>query len=323
MNFDVEELRRLQVAAQRGEHARIEARDFSTADPLLPATLQPVVVAAQHESRLLDRLPAIAIDQPSTVFIRHVSTTGVPAVTAEGQPKSELVMNTDALTATAKKLACHTATSYELIQDFVQFHSYINTELFRQVVDLENSELLMGEFPGISGSGTDDIDEPAGPEGITGFYATSGILQHDADDDTGTNVTALDSVEIAINTLRTGPALAEADLLVLNPSTWSAMRRIKNTLGQYLIAPDPTRDVANTLWDVNVLVTTQNPPGMGLLIDTSKFGYAVVRESLSLRLGWSGEDFTNNLLRSVAEERLTLAITRPPAVCAITNLPTA
>jgi HK97 family phage major capsid protein len=162
-----------------------------------------------------------------------------------------------------------------------------------------------------------------GPDdGIVGFYQTSGILSHDASTDSGTNVTALDSIEIAINELGTGPALAEADLLVLNPSTWSAMRRIKNTLGQFLIAPDPTRDVASSLWDVSVLVTTQNPPGMGLLVDTSKFGYAVVRESLSLRLGWSGEDFTNNLLRSVAEERLTLAVTRPPAVCSITNLPT-
>jgi HK97 family phage major capsid protein len=321
--FPDEELRRLQTAAQRGESARIEARDFSTADPLLPATLQPVVVAAQHENRLLDRLPAIAIDQPSTVFIRHISTTGEPEVIAEGQPKSELVMNTDSLTATAKKLACHTAVSYELIADFVQFHSYVNTELFRQVVDRENLELLLGGFPGISPTGG-TVAEPAGPnDGITGFYATPSILTHDASTDTGTNVTALDSIEIAINELRTGPALAEADLFVTNPSTWSAMRRIKNTLGQFLIAPDPTRDVASSIWDVDVLVTTQNPPGMGLLIDSSKFGYAVIRESLSLRLGWSGEDFTNNLLRSVAEERLTLAVTRPPAICAITNLPVA
>ncbi len=80
LNFPDEELRRLQTAAIRGESARIEARDFSTADPLLPASLQPVVVAAQHENRLLDRLPAIAIETPSTVFIRHVSTTGVPEV---------------------------------------------------------------------------------------------------------------------------------------------------------------------------------------------------------------------------------------------------
>jgi HK97 family phage major capsid protein len=319
--FPDEELRRLQTSAMRGEHARIEARDFSTADALLPASLQPIVVAAQHENRLLDRLPALSIDQPSTVFIRHVSTTGVPAVTAEGQPKAEVTLNTDSLTATAKKLAAHTAVSYELISDFTQFHSYVNVELFRQVVDLENAELLLGGFPGITGSGSTEA-EPAGPEGIVGFYATPGILTHDASTDTGTNVTALDSIEIAINELRIGPALATPDLLILNPSTWSAMRRVKNTLGQFLVAPDPTRDVASSLWDVDVLVTTQNPAGMGLLISTSEFGYVAVREGLSLRLGWSGEDFTNNLLRSVAEERLTLAVTRPPAVCAITNLPT-
>jgi HK97 family phage major capsid protein len=206
--------------------------------------------------------------------------------------------------------------SYEVINDYGAFSDYVPAELFKQLVDLENRELLLG-----------GLVEPGSPPttpvaGLVGLYATSGILVHDCTADSGTNVTALDSVEKAIAQLRTGPALAEADLLVLHPSTWSALRRTKSTIGEFLIAPDPTRDVASSLWDVDVLVTTQNPPGDGLLLDTTKFGYVAVRESLSMRVGYSNDDIVRNLLRFVGEERLTFCVTRPPAVLAISGLPT-
>jgi hypothetical protein len=65
------------------------------------------------------------------------------------------------------------------------------------------------------------------------------------------------------------------------------------------------------------------PAGKGLLLDSSKAGYVVVREPLSMRLGFSGTDFVDNIVRTVAEERLVLCVTRPAAVLAISNLPTA
>ncbi len=64
------------------------------------------------------------------------------------------------------------------------------------------------------------------------------------------------------------------------------------------------------------------PAGLGLLLDTTKLGYVAIREPLSMRIGYSGNDFAQNILRTVAEERLVLCVTRPPAVLAIANLPT-
>ena len=60
--------------------------------------------------------------------------------------------------------------------------------------------------------------------------------------------------------------------------------------------------------------------GKGLLLDTDLLGYVTVRESLSMRVGYSGTDFTQNILRFVGEERLVLCVTRPSAVLAISNL---
>jgi HK97 family phage major capsid protein len=323
LRFPDAELRRAQAAAQAGTTARIESRDFSTADPLLPAQLYPYPIAAEHEGRLLDHLPGIAISAPSITFIRHISTTGAPAATVEGALKPEVIFNTDALTATAVKLAANNGLSWEIINDWPAFQSYAGTELYRQLIDLENLELLQGDA-GDEFDGTGSV--PFGPQGMQGFATTPGILTYDTSVDTGgsgaTLLSALDGIEIAIAQMRVGPALATPDLLVLHPQTWSAIRRIKDSFGHFMVQPDPTAGQANEIWGIPVLQTTQQPPGFGLLIDTQRFGYVAVREPLSMRIGYSGTDFTQNILRTVAEERLVLCVTRPPAVLLINGLPT-
>lgn len=41
-----------------------------------------------------------------------------------------------------------------------------------------------------------------------------------------------------------------------------------------------------------------------------------------MRIGYATDDFTRNILRTVAEERLVLCVTRPPAVLQVYNLAT-
>jgi HK97 family phage major capsid protein len=117
--------------------------------------------------------------------------------------------------------------------------------------------------------------------------------------------------------------LAEASLLILHPVTWSSIRRSKDNYGRYLVQADPTQEQAESVWGVPVLTTTQQPLGVGLMLDTSRFGRCFVREGLSLRTGYANDDFTRNLTRFVAEERLVLAVERPAAVLALEGLPTA
>lgn len=107
--------------------------------------------------------------------------------------------------------------------------------------------------------------------------------------------------------MRTGPALATADLLILNPSSWSAIRRQKDSMGRYYVAPDPSRDEVDSVWGVSVLETTVVPDGEGWLLDTTKFGRLAVRESLVVRIGYANDDLVRNILRYVAEERCVRA----------------
>jgi hypothetical protein len=57
------------------------------------------------------------------------------------------------------------------------------------------------------------------------------------------------------------------------------------------------------------------------MLDNTKWGYAVIREALTMRVGYDSGDFTANLQRIVVEERLTQAIVRPTAMMAVFNLP--
>jgi HK97 family phage major capsid protein len=156
---------------------------------------------------------------------------------------------------------------------------------------------------------------------MTGLFNTSGILTLDSSTVTGTNVTAWDALNVALNMLRTGPALAAGTLWIFNPSDWNALRRIKDAYGRFLVSADPSDDQVDQAWGLPVFADIWCPAGKGLLIDTTKFGYVAIREPLAMRIGYAGTDFTQNILRFVGEERLVLAVTRPSAVCSITNLP--
>jgi HK97 family phage major capsid protein len=289
----------------------ISTKAFSTVEGLLPAQLNPNILGKIHESRLLDYLPAQQISAPSYEIIVHNSTTGAPTPVAEGAAKPEVVLNMTSQTLTAVKLAAHIGISYESLSDFPAFLGYAQVEMTRLLQDVENAEL-------ISGSGTGGH--------MTGFLTTSGILTHDASTDTGTGVTVIDSIEKAITQLRVGAALADADLLVLHPSTWSAIRRLKDSVGRFLFISadsDPSNTQANSIFGVPVLSTTAISAGAGLMLDTHKFGKVLVREGITVQTGQSTDDFTKNISRFVLEERLVLAVERPAAVLSITNLPTA
>jgi hypothetical protein len=100
------------------------------------------------------------------------------------------------------------------------------------------------------------------------------------------------------------------------------MRKIKDSMNRFLLGPDPGTDEANTLWGIDTVVSTVITAEDGILVDTTKMGRLAVREVSGLRVGYSGTDLVQNVLRSVAEQRLNLAIERPSSICYVKKLPT-
>ena len=312
--FGEQQLRNLHGKILRQERAVMEKRDFESASGLLPAQLYPIPTFPIHEKRLLNYLPGFQLDAPSLEYIQVNSVTGAAAITPEGTPKPEVVFNTTKVITVAQKIAAHTGISWESIQDWSAFTSSVTTELVRQVVDNENYQLLSG--PGNTTTS----------DNLTGLLNTNGILTYAYNyTTTPTGITPLDAFEIAIAQLRVGPSLAEPDLIVINPTTWSAVRRTKDAYERYLITPDPAADEPETIWGIPVLTTTTAPEGIAVLLDSSKFGRVAVREPIGIRIGYGvvggQDDFTSNIVRYVAEERLALCVERPSAILALTGLP--
>jgi HK97 family phage major capsid protein len=299
--FDQQQLRGMHAALMSGSQYRMESRAPIAIDSLYPAQLAPNVIGPQHDTRLLSRLPVVPTESPAIEYIRHNSTTGSAAIVAETAAKPELSFSQDTLTLHMQKFAAHVGVGFESLRDYASYEGYVTGELLRSITDVETAELLQGD--GTTGH-------------LLGFTHQSGILTHATATDT-----PLDSLEIAIATMRTGAALAEPTLMVIHPNTWSAIRRSKDSQERYLVAADPTADEASSVWGVPALVTTACTAGTAVLIDVTKFGRVWMREPLSVMTGYANDDFTKNIRRFVGEERLAIAVERPAAVCLVTGLP--
>jgi hypothetical protein len=81
----------------------------------------------------------------------------------------------------------------------------------------------------------------------------------------------------------------------------------------------PNRAWRATCRDSSHQTTTQFTAGEAVLVDTSLVGRVAVRETLTLRIGYAGTDFTSNIIRIVCEERLNFAVERPAAIVHVTG----
>jgi HK97 family phage major capsid protein len=316
-----QQCREMHAKAMNGESTTVRVKDYTGDSDLgysgvglegqVPAQLAPWITQKVHERRIMDRLPSTAVDAPSFEIIQHTGTTGFPEIVAEGARKPEIKLVTTALVLPMLKLAAHSALTWEIISDVDLMTSYLQRELPLEIVDQENYEILYGT---------------GGSTSIAGLATTTGILTDTISafgvSGSGSTLTsALDNIEEAIESLRSGPALATADLFIVSPSSWSALRRIKDGFGHFMVQPDPTQGAADTIWGVPVLQTTACAIGDGFLLDTTKFGKVLVREGLTVRQGLAEDDFVSNRLRWVWEERFNLAVERPSAVLKLSGLP--
>jgi hypothetical protein len=162
---DFQDLHRAMATGQNiriksiGNVGDVETKAFSTAESLLPPQLYQGIIAKIHEHRLLDHLPVIGMSAPSMEFIVHSSSSGgPPAITAEGATKPDITLTLTSNTITAQKIAATFGLSWEIQMDYPTLLASAQGEIFKQIIDAENTALINGSA------------------GIVGFQQTSGIL---------------------------------------------------------------------------------------------------------------------------------------------------
>lgn len=195
----------------------------------------------------------------------------------------------------------------------------VAVELQRSVINSESNYLINANASG----------GPTAAE-FNGLLAVSGTLAQDA-----TSLTFADALSHAYTKIRTGSAFSEPDLVLTSPATAAAALRTKTSTGAYVfdIVRGPgglNQQNEFDVFGVRTVTSTQVPDGTAIVMSIQG-GAAVgwIRMGLELMYNPYGgtTDAGADLWRTNqygwrAEERVSLSVPPPAAICVVTNLPT-
>lgn len=228
------------------------------------------------------------------IYPKETGYTNNAAVVAEGTRKPESTINMVAVTETVKKVATFMKASSEILADLPQLMSFIDYRLRYMLEFREEAQLLLG-----SGTGNN----------LNGIYtqATAYALPTGA----ATPTTTIDKLRMAL--LQASLAEFPSDGLVLHPTDWANIEVQKDTQGRYIIG-NPQGTLSPTLWSRPVVATQAMAVGT-FLAGAFKLGAQIFdRETANVVIATENEDdFVNNLVTILIEERLALAVYRPEA----------
>jgi HK97 family phage major capsid protein len=269
--------------------------------------------------RLLANIPTVAMTGPSAAFLVHGSNTNNAARVGEGQPKPSLGPVITENFCKPMKIAATVEATMEILADHEAFAQWLPVALQQNVINAESLALIQQNASG----------GPVGAE-FNGLLATSGVLAQDA-----TGLSFADALSMAYVKIRTGSAFSEPDLVLTSPATAAAALRSKSSTGAYIfdIVRGPgalNQQNEFDVFGVRTVTSSQCPDGTAIVM--SRQGGAVVgwiRMGLEVMYNPYGgtTDAGADLWRTNqyswrCEERVSLSVPRPSAICVVSNLPT-
>jgi HK97 family phage major capsid protein len=283
-----------------------ETKSFTSASSLVPADLSLPIQERIFDVDVMGYLPTITGGGSTFRIVTDTSITSsytpTAALTAEGAAKAQNPVAYTDVDFHYGKLAEYITLSRETLADYPTSLNVTIQKAMNDVVMERNIQLL---------SGTSTIPGLIPNAGNTIAVPTS----------LATGVTQLDYFVQAAETVRSAPGVfAEPNLCILHPTTWYSLQLIKDSLGRPLLNPSQGIAATHQIAGVPVKLSTDIAAGTALLLNTDRYGYVVVRESIVTLQGYNAEDFISNLQSWVVESRLTQVIVRPTAIVTITGL---
>src|ERR1035437_5227887 len=218
------------------------------------------------------------------------------AVVSEGARKSQSGITFDIQTAPVRTIAHWTKTSRQILDDAPQLQSIVDSELRYGLNLAEEQEMLFGDG--------------------TGVHVSTLVPQSTAYD-TSRNGTF--SLETRFDTLahaltQSEVALLPATGIVMNINDLSALKGIKNSLGNYIAEGGPFGPPITTIWGRPIVGTPVMPLGYfltGAFLDGAQI---FDRAGASVLVSTENEDdFVTNKATILCEERLAFTVRRPQA----------
>lgn len=232
---------------------------------------------------------------------------GAVAAVAEGTKKPQLHMPAyDPVTETLKKIAGYIKISDEMTEDAAFLVSEIEGRLLYQLQLAEENQLLNGNGTG---------------QNVRGLLNRTGLQTETAAGDAD----VFDAIYRALTKVELATDLV-ADGIAINPADYQKLRLSKDGNGQYIAGGPFQGQYGNgevmdnpAIWGKRTIVTPAIAAGT-ILVGAGKLGATVYRKGgLSLQATNTNEDdFVNNKITVLGEERIGLAVRRPSAFVKIT-----
>ncbi len=312
---------------------------------LPPVQTQFAVGMGYESTRISSLIPGAAMTGPSATWLSHTANANEVTGVAENGAKPDVQPTIINNQVKPQKIAGYYSMSLEAWQDTEQygegsFASWLPVELSRSLINSESLYLLQATT-----AGTNSIS--GGPVNSTfnGLLNQSGVLTRSVGSDT-----VFDALSKAYVDLRVGSAYANPDLVLMNPTTLGAIRRIKNDQGNYILdllagpnaltadgspstvapansansyslIPQGHPELSGVLWGAPIAASTQVPAGTAVVMSV-RAGGALFWQRLGMQIQFNPySGFANNIYYWVAEERVALSVQRPSAVNILTGLP--
>lgn len=286
------------------ERTRISVPIRNVRAALTSADVAPDVVEPQREPGIVPRLrqrlfvrdllSAGRTESPSIYWVQQTGFTNSAAVVPEGTKKPESTIAYTTKSTPVTTIAHLFKASKQIMDDFAQLQSDINTEMTYGLKYVEEQEILFGDGTGAHLKGI----VPQASAFSAAFVPSM--------------PNAIDTIRLAM--LQAQLARLPATGIVLHYTDWAQIELLKDSQGGYLIA-NPLNLLGPVLWGIPV-VATEIPAMVGKFLTGGFAGGAQIydREDANVVIATENvDDFERNMITIRCEERLALAVKRPEA----------
>lgn len=280
---------------------------------LIPPILLPNAFTMRVEpTRIAEFFPVVESEGQTVSWIQHTANAVAYSAlaVAENAQKPDISPTLTPSSATYTVVAGLSKVSKQLFTDFDDVASFMPRELSNWIIQGENYQLLQGNGALISGS-TVDYNQ-------TGLFSLTNTLTRQYDSTGGDTV--IDTILEAVTDIREGAAYADADLVLLNPADWLAMRKLKTTFNSYVLNPNDPSQLGgiDNIFGYRVAVSTEVPAGHAAVLDSKIAATVFRRWGLEIMANpYADSAFEYNQIHYRAETRFAFGVVYPAAICLI------
>jgi len=268
---------------------------FATTGVMPIDRIPGIVPEARQQLTVRDALTARPTTMAVVDFVKVTTPMAIASPVPEASTKPENAVVFSSLSEKVRTIATWIPATKQILDDFVELASFLQTTLIYYVLLEEELQLLSGDNTGENLHGL----IPQASAFNTGLLsATAGWNR-------------IDIVGRAIEQIAIAKELTPT-FCVLNPQDWWSIRLTKDSFGRYLIG-DPQTSANAKLFDLTVIPTTSIAAG-SFLVGSGNPTATEIRDRTEVQFEVSTEHqdyFTKNLVACRAERRLALIVKRP------------